>query len=769
LVEFGQVVREYGLDSNANGRFDQLILEVEVTTNQPGGYWLWGQLGASRPEPSLSYAGGIISEALLPLNLVAGRQIVQLSFDGLDFALSGVNGPYILRDLRLTNVANPGPSDFMNQSLAYRQDVYLTSPYQIENFEDYGATLSNSYSHSILDNNQDGQPDTVVVTGSISVSQPGTYTVEGSLYDSQGKFIRYASWSGMGPEVTLRFEDVDGGVGPYTLQELNLLNAQGQLIDDTPGVAYTIEVATPLASTASASFEVSPSDLAATGSVITPTNIFIESRINGNLQIDAGVQVAAAGSYKLEAWLADAAGNLITWAVGSATALPTGQRTLSLTFEGRSIRDRGVDGPYTVVALKILDANASYQVLDKVNVALTTQAYNRSQFTGTGILFEDFVEQGSSQWVAEPGWGVSSNRYFSPTHAWFGGNADASLTLAAPLNFSTATQPGLKFQTSYNLAGSGDQGYLETSVDGVNWDTVATFAGNASWLTRVVDLSHLAGQSSVLVRFRLASAAGAPDDYWAVDDILIADMIPPPAPPTPTPIPTPTATPGSPGTPADLQAYWSLNETSGQRLDSSGKGNHLADNNTVTSTGGWSGLAADFESSNREYLSISDTAQNGLDLTGSFTLLGWFKAERLDTNYQVFVGKYDYSGSNRAYRIDWRGNNKLGFTVSPDGSVSNDYMLEVTPAFTISPNTWYHLAAVFDASQKTMSLYLNGNLIASRSVTYSSVFNTSAAFILGGNLYNGAPSQYFDGLLDEWRVFSRPLSETEIESFMNSP
>lgn len=180
-------------------------------------------------------------------------------------------------------------------------------------------------------------------------------------------------------------------------------------------------------------------------------------------------------------------------------------------------------------------------------------------------------------------------------------------------------------------------------------------------------------------------------------------------------------------------------------------------------------MAADFESSNQEYLSLSDAAQNGLDLTGSLTLLGWFNAERLDTNYQVFAGKYDYGSRNRAYRIDWRGNNKLGFIVSPDGTAPSDYTLEATPGFTLSPGTWYHVAAVFNASQKTMSLYLNGDLVASRSVTYSTVFNSSAAFTLGANLYKGAPAQFFDGLLDEWRVFSRPLSETEIENLMNSP
>jgi hypothetical protein len=76
-----------------------------------------------------------------------------------------------------------------------------------------------------------------------------------------------------------------------------------------------------------------------------------------------------------------------------------------------------------------------------------------------------------------------------------------------------------------------------------------------------------------------------------------------PAEPTPTPVPVP-----------DLQGYWTLDEVGGQRLDSSGQGNHLTDNNTVASALGQLGLAASFESDDWQWLSISDGSQSGLDI-----------------------------------------------------------------------------------------------------------------------------------------------------------
>jgi hypothetical protein len=530
-VQIGNVVAEYGVDLNNNGKYDQLVLEVEVTVAQPGSYSLWGKLGASQPNSTLKLTGGVVAETITRLDLIAGTQVVRLVFGGPEIAVNGANGPYTLSSLRITNVPEPGPDEFMNDGLAFQIDAYTTHPYQVANFEDYGAILSDNYSHAEIDSNGDGRPDALVVTTRINISQPGAYTVEGALYDNQNQFVDHATWSGPNPEVTLQFDSLEASSGPYTLQDVNLLNVQGQSIDYTAGEAYTLE--TPvLASAAIASFEVySDGDtFLAQGTTITPTNSFNTSIINGNLQFDAQMQVTQAGSYKLEAWLADVAGNLVTWASGQPTNLTIGLQTLSVTFNGKNIHARGIDGPYTVVALKVLDGNTSYNVLDKVDVAFTTPAYSLNQFATTyNPIFEDFVENGGNQWVAEAPWVINEggHLYFNPSKAWYGNNANASLTLASPVNFSTVTNVALKFHTSYNFADNQNQGFIEASTDGNSWNAVATYSGGSHWSNQVqiVDLSAYALQPSIHLRFRLASAGGPSDDGWHIDDILIMGMV----------------------------------------------------------------------------------------------------------------------------------------------------------------------------------------------------------------------------------------------------
>ncbi|NWG10085.1 MAG: hypothetical protein HXX80_07285, partial [Nitrososphaerales archaeon] len=497
-----------------------------------GRYWLRGDLSATQSDPSLMATGGVVAEALTNPDLVAGTQIVKLVFSGLDIGTKVVDGPYLLSGLWITDVAEPSPSTFMVNSLAFRGNAHLTAPYKASAFETYGAVLLKQYSHTPLDSDGNGQADGVAVSTRINVYQPGSYTVEGNLYDAQGNFVSHAAWSGSGPNVTLPFKDMAGTVGPYILRDVNLLNSSGQIIDEAGYDVYTIAAIADLALPEVAGMGLYPGGdgIGPMGLVITPTLSFTEQLVNGDLQITVPVQVAVAGSFKLEAWLADPAGNLVTWAVGQPTDLAAGSQSLSLTFEGQNIRARGMNGPYSLVALKILDGSAPYEVLDKVDVMSgTTQAYAYNQFAALdNNLFEDYMEGGAAQWSADPGWNIvqGAHLYFNPSKAWKGANANASLRLAAPLNFSTTMdRVALKFNTSYNF-GSGETGYVEASTNGSAWNTVATLSGNSAWSskTQLVDLSAYAGQSTVYLRFRLNTAGGSSSDAWYIDDVVVAGL-----------------------------------------------------------------------------------------------------------------------------------------------------------------------------------------------------------------------------------------------------
>jgi hypothetical protein len=78
-------------------------------------------------------------------------------------------------------------------------------------------------------------------------------------------------------------------------------------------------------------------------------------------------------------------------------------------------------------------------------------------------------------------------------------------------------------------------------------------------------------------------------------------------------------------------------------------------------------------------------------------------------------------------------------------------------------NTWSHLAGTYDGA--TLRLYVNGALVGSQAFTGSIVTSTGALRI-GGNAVWG---EYFQGRLDDIRIYNRALGLAEIQSDMNTP
>ncbi len=122
----------------------------------------------------------------------------------------------------------------------------------------------------------------------------------------------------------------------------------------------------------------------------------------------------------------------------------------------------------------------------------------------------------------------------------------------------------------------------------------------------------------------------------------------------------------------------------------------------------------------------------GLNFENSFTLVGWIKRESTDSD-MIMVAKYDYGNNNRAYCFQLNNSNNLRLIVSPDGTYSSAYEVTGGAALTSTSN-WYHVAAVFDSGAKTLRLYLNGNLEAEKIVTYDTVYQSNAPFMMGANV-----------------------------------
>ena len=82
----------------------------------------------------------------------------------------------------------------------------------------------------------------------------------------------------------------------------------------------------------------------------------------------------------------------------------------------------------------------------------------------------------------------------------------------------------------------------------------------------------------------------------------------------------------------------------------------------------------------------------------------------------------------------------------------------------VSTSTWNHLALTYDASTGELKGYVNGELRASRSgVTRES--SGATTYVIGhGDSTNLGEGDYFNGLIDDVRIYNRALSEAEVRN-----
>jgi chitodextrinase len=92
---------------------------------------------------------------------------------------------------------------------------------------------------------------------------------------------------------------------------------------------------------------------------------------------------------------------------------------------------------------------------------------------------------------------------------------------------------------------------------------------------------------------------------------------------------------------------------------------------------------------------------------------------------------------------------------------TSDEALYGTAALTV--NTWTHLAATYDGT--TIRLYVNGTQVASAAQTGAIATSTNPLQIGGDSLYG----QFFQGTIDEVRIYNVALTAAQIQTDMNAP
>ena len=209
--------------------------------------------------------------------------------------------------------------------------------------------------------------------------------------------------------------------------------------------------------------------------------------------------------------------------------------------------------------------------------------------------------------------------------------------------------------------------------------------------------------------------------------------------------------------PSDLQgrkmlARWKLDESSGRLAsDATGNGNDatLVGNPIWKPNGGWMGGTLDFDGRG-DYLKVDHPTN--LDFAPeSFSVSAWVHTRHTGGLWHAIM-EYDRDGVN---------SNRFGLWVDPQGRFHFRVGMNTwhTPD-SLTPGQWYLLTAVYDAGTSKMHLYVDGQLEAT--ATQKKGFATPAVSRLTIGARGSGDNEYFDGLIDDVRIYGAALSEQDV-------
>ncbi|MBW7990632.1 MAG: LamG domain-containing protein [Planctomycetes bacterium] len=199
----------------------------------------------------------------------------------------------------------------------------------------------------------------------------------------------------------------------------------------------------------------------------------------------------------------------------------------------------------------------------------------------------------------------------------------------------------------------------------------------------------------------------------------------------------------------DLVAHWKFDDGSGTTLfDSSGNGH----DGTLVGDPKWVpgrlGGALEFDGDG-DFVELENNTD--FDIPVNITITCWIKVNQFDKTWQAIVTNGD--GSWRVHRSSSSNNIAWGSSgLSPT---------DLTGTTDVSTGEWFHIAAVYNGTQKL--LYINGNLDASSDST-GNINNSTYGVNIGEN--DQATGRYFDGLIDDVRIYRRALLDVEILGVM---
>jgi uncharacterized repeat protein (TIGR01451 family) len=227
--------------------------------------------------------------------------------------------------------------------------------------------------------------------------------------------------------------------------------------------------------------------------------------------------------------------------------------------------------------------------------------------------------------------------------------------------------------------------------------------------------------------------------------------------------------------PANMTAYWKLDETGGPSYDDyySGHDGVCADACPAVSTDGRVGNAQTFvgTSTGIDIPVIPGDSSFNWSQNANFSIELWLKTSPgscTGPENEVAIGRNedDYPTTNLHW---WLGCETVtGQARFRLGDTTGDFVDLKGYGPAINDGNWHHLVGVRNGSTKVNYLYVDGVEVFSAAKTYAAGFDSATAPLNIGYLFLRGSRFHFQGELDELAVYNKALSAGEIADHYNN-
>ncbi|MEQ1638349.1 MAG: LamG-like jellyroll fold domain-containing protein [Methylococcales bacterium] len=412
-------------------------------------------------------------------------------------------------------------------------------------------------------------------------------------------------------------------------------------------------------------------------------------------------------------------------------------------------------------ALYAGSANLAWNASTSSNVAGYTVSYSQSSGKNTGI-YTSSIDAGKATTTKVSGLNAGTTYYFavkaygSNKTTTSGYSNEISMAIpATPVATPSPTPASNILKVDFTASKTSGAPGMVVNFTPVTSGTVTSWKWNftgsstpsvTNTTAKVVSVTYPnPGTFSVSLT---ASGPGGSAAKSRTNLITVAAVSP-----APTSIPAPT--PGSVTIKNGLVAAYGFEESSGTTvLDSSGNGNHGTIREAVRiNTPSKYGKTLKFDGIN-DWVTVNDSAS--LDFTTGMTLEAWVHPQDLTGFGKTVITKEQVGGA--VYNLYANEDSNLPIASFNDGGYRVISGLKQIPV-----NQPTHLATTYD--KQYLRLYVNGVEVSKQ--RHRGVIRQSSGMLrIGGNSIWG---EFFEGYIDEVRIYNRALTATEIASDLVTP